>query len=134
MTKKYSKLSKLCYRINGVAMELQNRIGVDHAEDVYDSMYLADLQKAGFEVMDKPRLEVVDANGEVIKVYRPDFRVASNGISVLVEIKADPNGLLASYERKARAYLSVSKQDKVIMLINFAVYPLQHITISRKKH
>lgn len=133
MTKTYSKTTNLCYAIVGVAMHLQNRLGVDHSEDVYDPMYLADLRKAGFKVTDKPRLEVIDAFGEVIKVYRPDFRVSRNGISVLVEIKSDPDGLRSSYDRQAGAYLHVSPKDRVALLINFAIKPLQHKIISRKK-
>ncbi len=133
MAKKFSKLTNLCYEINGVAMDLQNRLDVDHAEDVYDRLFLAELELAGFKVTDKPKLKITDANKYIIKVYQPDFRVRRNGISVLVEIKADPDGLMPSYERKAWAYLSVSKQDRAILLINFAVKPLQWKRLERGK-
>ncbi len=133
MTKNYSEPTELCYDIVGVAMNLQNRLGVDHAEDVYDPMFLAELRKAGFKVTNKPKIKVSDSFGKVIKEYRPDFRVSRNGISVLVEIKADPDGLRSSHERQVGAYLHVSPKDRLAQLINFAVHPLQHKNISRKK-
>ncbi len=133
MTKNYSIFSTICYDINGVAMRLQDRLGVDHGEDIYDQMYLADLKQEGFKVTNKPKLKIVDADGKVVKVYRPDFQVRRNGISVLVEIKADPDGLRSSYLRQARAYLSVSEKDRAVLLINFAVKPLQREIIHRSK-
>jgi len=133
MNKKYSKLTTLCYDINGVAMRLQDRLGVNHGEDIYDQMYLADMQQAGFKVINKPKLKIVNADGKVVKVYRPDFQVRRNDICVLVEIKANPDGLRSSYLRQARAYLSVSKKDRAVLLINFAVKPLQREIIHRSK-
>lgn len=120
MKKNYSPLTKMKYDIIGVSKGLYYRFGPDHQEELYDADFPVALEEAGFEVIDKPKIEVLNARGEHLKFYYPDFRVRKDDMQMLVELKADPKGILQSYIRQARAYLRVSKEDAAILIINFA--------------
>ena len=117
--KNYAPITELRFKIVGVAIKTLDRLGIAHSEEVYDSIFRVDLEKAGFDVTNKPKLLLKDANGKVVKTYLPDLRVRHKGLSVLVELKADPQGLQASHKRQAEAYLSSSQKDQAVFLINF---------------
>ena len=75
---------------------------------------------AGFEVTNKPEIEILNARNEHLKFYYPDLRVQKDDMLMLVELKANPKGIQPSQMRKARAYLKVSPKDQAILVINFA--------------
>ncbi len=120
MKHKPTPFSKFRYDIIHVAIAVQDRLGTAHAETVYHQSLLAALRKAGFTVQDQPELQLTDVDGKVIKSYRPDLHVQRGGISVIVEIKADPAGLQDSHIRQAKSYLSTDNEARAAILINFA--------------
>ena len=124
--------STLRYDIFGVAMRLQDALSTAHPEDVYHKALAARLRKDGFQVQVTPPLHVRDASGNIIKTYRPDLRVQRDGIVVLVELKAETGKLQPSHKRQAKAYLSVDKEARAALLINFGRKPLERAVIYRK--
>lgn len=117
---KFSPLTNMKYAIIGVAKAMYYRLGPDHQEDIYDGDCPASFEEAGFRVEIKPIIQLLDVRGKVIKTYIPDFRVTRGGMSMLIELKADPKGIQGSYVRKARSYLRASEKDQAIVIINFA--------------
>ena len=75
---------------------------------------------AGFEITNKPEIEILNTRNEHLKFYYPDLRVQKEDMLMLIELKADPKGIQPGHIRKARAYLKVSPKDQAILLINFA--------------
>lgn len=132
MQPKRTPFSTLRYDIFGVAMRLQDDLSTAHTEDVYHKALAARLRKDGFQVQVTPPLHVRDAVGKIIKTYRPDLRVQRDGITVLVELKAESGGLQASHRRQSKAYLSVDKDARAVLLINFGRKPLERDVIYRK--
>lgn len=120
MSKEFSPLTQMKYDIIGVAKEMYHRLGPDHQEELYDADFPVSFEEAGFEVADKPKVELLDVRGNPLKSYLPDFRVIRDNMWMLVELKADPKGIQESYVRKARAYLRSSEKDQAILIINFA--------------
>jgi GxxExxY protein len=112
--------SNLRFAVIGIAMKLQNRLGTAHKEQVYHKMFLAELQQAGYSVESEPQLQIRTATGDVAATYRPDFRLVHEAATLLIEIKADPDGLQTSHRRQAQAYLSVDQDARAVLLINFA--------------
>jgi len=115
-----TSLSDLLYDLRGVAIREQDRLGTAHQEIVYHRALEAALRRAGFRVRSKPAISVRDAFGRVIQRYQPDLLVSRDGLTVLVEVKADPNGLQVAHRRQVQAYLSVLPKVSVALLINFA--------------
>jgi len=120
MSKEFAPLTQMKYDIIGVAKEMYYRLGPDHQEELYDADFPVSFEEAGFEVADKPKVELLDVRGNPLKSYLPDFRVIKDNMWMLVELKADPKGIQESYVRKARAYLRSSEKDQAILIINFA--------------
>ncbi|MGP8330133.1 MAG: GxxExxY protein, partial [Methanosarcinaceae archaeon] len=71
----YSPLTKMKYEIVGVAIDIFDKLGPDHQEELYDDDFLVALEVAGFEVTDKPEIEILNARNEHLKFYYPDLRV-----------------------------------------------------------
>ncbi len=128
-----TETTDLLYAIVGIAMKVQDQLGRSHPEEVYHSMLESHLRKAGHAVLHKPKLTLRDAQGNWIKTYEPDLRVASNGASVLVELKATPTRLSSASQRQADAYLSISDEDEATLLLNFGRYPLEQLRIYRRR-
>ena len=116
----YSPLTKMKYEIVGVAIDIFDKLGPDHQEELYDGDFLVALEVAGFEVTNKPEIEILNTRNEHLKFYYPDLRVQKDDMLMLTELKADPKGIQPSQMRKARAYLKVSPKDQAILVINFA--------------
>lgn len=132
MTLQRSELSQMLFDLRGIAMRIQNKFRAGHEEAVYHRLLLAALQKAGFSVETKPRLEVRNAYQAVVKQYYPDLRVSRNHLTGLIEVKADPDGLKPAYIRQAQAYLSVDPKSRFVLLINFAGKRLESKALFRK--
>ena len=132
MARSHSPFARLRYDIFGVAMKVQDALGTAHEEKVYHRALQAALQQAGFQVRFTPRYLLRDVTGRVIATYYPDLEVTRDGITVLVELKADPQGLQPSHRRQARAYLSVARRARAVLLINFAQRPLEREVVFRK--
>ena len=121
MKKNYSPLSQLRYDIVEIAKDLQKEFGVTHQERRYHSTFFDNLQSAAFRVENKPKLVVKGKSGKQLFHYEPDLYVRRDGLSLLVELKADDGGLSPAHIQQAKSYLSVApKQDKGIFLMNFA--------------
>ncbi len=132
MASSLSPFARLRYDIFGTAMKVQDALGTAHEEKVYHRALQAALQQAGFRVRFTPRYLVRDTIGRVIATYYPDLEVSRDGITVLVELKAEPQGLQPSHSRQAKAYLSVARRARAVLLVNFARRPLERDVIFRK--
>jgi GxxExxY protein len=112
-------LNQVLDQITGVAQELHAKLGPFHEELVYNRLLLSRLRHTGFEVEDHPCIKLLDDDGELVKVYLPDLRVRSQDSQALLELKAKPRGFQELDYRQAQAYLSVSPEDVLVVLLNF---------------
>ena len=88
---------------------------------------------------DHPCIKLLDDDGELVKVYLPDLRVRSQDSQALLELKAKPRGFQELDYRQAQAYLSVSPEDVLVVLLNFGseslgqdrIYQRQTVWMSR---
>ncbi len=115
----------LAYDVTGVAMKLHTALGPDHRELIYQRGMLYRLQDAGYAVDSHPVLPLND-DGHSLVDYEGDLRVTRDGVTILIELKADPAGIQKSDFRQARAYLSVSAIDQAVLLLNFGTRSLEH--------
>lgn len=132
MTLQGSVLSQILFDLRGIAMRIQNQFRAGHEETVYQRLLVAALQKAGFSVETKPRLEVRETHQVVVKQSYPDLRVSRNRLTRLIEVKADPDNLKPTYIRQAQVYLSVNPKRRFVLLINFAGKQLESKALFRK--
>jgi len=119
-------LNGLLYQVTGIAMGLHVQLGAHHDEMVYHRMLLNRLRKKGYEVEDRPRIKLLNDDGEPVKTYIPDLRVRCEGVQALIELKADAKGFQAADFDQAYAYLSVSDEDEAVQLLNFGTFSLGH--------
>ena len=116
----FPPLAQLRYDIIEVAKKLQNRIGTTHREQRYHELFAENLKIAGFGVEYKPKLIVKDDNGKKVFHYEPDLRVRRKGLSILLELKANDDGIGTPHQKQAKSYLSVAPKEPAILIINFA--------------
>ncbi len=74
----------LTYKIIGACMEVHNDVGPGHREDVYHDALRVKFAQLNLSFEDEPELAVEDEDGNVLIIYRPDFRVEGK---VWVELK-----------------------------------------------
>jgi GxxExxY protein len=116
----YSPLTQLRYDIIEVAKKLQNKMGTTHREQRYHELFVENLKIAGFGVEYKPKLIVKDDNGKKVFHYMPDLRVRRKGLSILMELKANDDGIGKPHQKQAKSYLSVAPKEPAILIVNFA--------------
>jgi GxxExxY protein len=95
-------------------------MGRTHVEQKYHDLFLKNLRIAGFKVENKPKIIVRDDEGKKVFHYEPDLRVKRNGLTILVELKADESGIIKPHRKQAMSYLSVAPNAQAILIINFA--------------
>jgi GxxExxY protein len=116
----YSQLSQLRYDLIDIAKVIQNEMGITHCEKRYHDLFVANLKVAGFSVENKPKIIVKDASGKKVFHYEPDLRVRRKKLAILVELKADEDGIGKTHQKQAKSYLSVASTEPAILIINFS--------------
>jgi GxxExxY protein len=75
---------EVTYKINGACMEVHNDLGPGHREHVYHDALRKKFDKLNLSYEDEPELIVEDLDGNLLIIYKPDFRVEDK---VWVELK-----------------------------------------------
>jgi GxxExxY protein len=89
MATKTSRLVKtpvdeLTYKINGACMAVHNDLGPGHRENVYHEALRFKFDEMKLSYEDEPELAIEDEDGNLLIIYKPDFRVEGK---VWVELK-----------------------------------------------
>jgi len=121
-------------------MAAHNEFGPGHREEFYHQALIRRMADLPFELTfeHEPKLPVEDAEGRVIFVYRPDFRVEE---VVLAELKAQTHPLTADDLAQAIDYFAACPNCEVALLINFGrprlewkrLFPPRHIREHRRR-
>jgi GxxExxY protein len=108
----------LTYRIIGAAMAVHNDLGPGHREIVYQRALAAKFRELEIGYEEEPSLTVIDENGNVLIIYRPDFRVEGQ---VWVDLKAQSHQLTGDDEAQLIDYFTadVAETCNVGLLVNF---------------
>ncbi len=80
-----TSVDDITYKINGAFMAVHNDIGPGHREYVYHDALRKKFEELKLSFEDEPELAVEDEDGNVLIIYKPDFRVEGK---VWVELKA----------------------------------------------
>ncbi len=118
-------LSGLTYRINGICMQVHNDLGPGHREEVYHRALEQRFTEEGVVFESEPPLEVVDGNGNVLIIYRPDFRIEGK---LWLEIKALSHLLTNDEIAQVIDYFAADIQEtcSVALLVNFGLRRLDY--------
>jgi GxxExxY protein len=108
----------LTCKINGACMQVHNDLGPGHLEHVYHDALRARLIQLDVSFEDEPGLTVEDEDGNVLIIYRPDFRVEGK---VWVELKAFSHLLTDDELAQVIDYLAADKLANVQVACEVAV-------------
>ena len=109
------KLSGLTYQVIGLAMAAHNDLGPGHRESTYHNAMHQRFIDAGLTAEREPELPIVDENGNLVNLYRPDHRVEQ---LLLVEYKAHSFPLTNDDIAQCIDYFAAS-DCSVCLLFNF---------------
>ncbi|NJM40921.1 MAG: GxxExxY protein [Anaerolineae bacterium] len=124
-----TSLDDLTYKINGACMEVHSDLGPGHREYVYHDALRKKFEALKLTFEDEPELQVEDADGNVLIVYKPDFRVER---CVWVELKAMSHLLTHDEVAQVIDYFAAdhladpASACAVALLINFGRNRLEH--------
>jgi GxxExxY protein len=124
-----TSVDELTYKINGACMAVHNDLGPGHREYVYHDALRKQLEKAKLAFEDEPELMVEDADGNVLIIYKPDFKVEG---CVWVELKAMTHLLTNDEVAQVVDYFAadhLADPDgacRVALLVNFGRKRLEH--------
>ncbi len=132
--------SDVTYRIIGAAMAVHNEHGPGHREEFYHRAMKLKLADPPFELAfeHEAELPVEDEEGQIVYVYRPDFRVET---VVLTELKAQTHPLSADDVAQVLDYFAACPDCEIALLINFGrprlewkrLFPPKHIREHRRR-
>jgi len=116
------EINNLTHRVIGCAYKVHNVLGFGFLERVYENALRIELEKLGFCVMQREKLNVWYEN-QIVGEYVPDLWLAEK---LIIEVKSVQN-LAKEHEVKLVHYLAATKINDGL-LINFG----QSVGVKRK--
>lgn len=130
----------ITHRIIGAAMAIHNDLGPGHREEVYHRAMIQRMPTPPYELSfeDEPALPVEDEAGNILFVYKPDFRVEQR---VFTELKAQTHPLTNDDIAQVIDYFAACPTCEVALLFNFGrprlewkrLFPPKHIHTQRRR-
>ena len=108
----------LSFRVIGACMAVHNDLGPGHREIVYQRALACKFRDSGIEFEEYVPVSVVDANGNTLIIYKPDFRIQK---CIWVEIKAHWHQLTGDDQAQVIDYFSADEKQtcNLALLVNF---------------